>query len=82
MHRNTKLTERLREEVYRVWEKGEHSMRGLAREYHVDKKIIQRIIARGKEGDFSVRNSTNHRYLKGRKQMAPIPITIEEEEGS
>lgn len=64
MHRNTKLTERLREEVYQVWAKGEHSIRGLARDYHVDKRVIQRVIERGKEGDFSVRKSTNRRYLK------------------
>ena len=39
-------------------------MRGLAREYHVDKRVIQRVIARGKNGDFSVHSSANHRFMK------------------
>jgi len=64
MHRNTKLTEPLRKEVFAKWKAGGNSIRGLAREYHVDKKVIQRVILRGKEGDFAVRKSTNHRYIK------------------
>ena len=67
MHRNTKLTEPLRKEVFKKWKAGDYSIRGLAREYHVDKKVIQRVIERGKEGDFSVRRSINHRYLKTTK---------------
>lgn len=63
MHRNTKLTEPLRREVFQRWKADSTSIRGLAREYHVDKKVIQRVIERGKDGDFEVRRSTNHRYL-------------------
>lgn len=64
MHKNTKLTEPLRKEVFRKWKAGGISIRGLAREYHVDKRVVQRVIERGKTGDFSVRKSVNHRFLK------------------
>ena len=39
-------------------------MRELARDYHVDKRVVSRVIERGKTGDFSVHTSVNHRYLK------------------
>ena len=64
MHKNTKLTEPLRKEVFRRWQKEKLSLRKLAAEYHVDKKVIQRVIERGKQGEFGVRDSTNQRYLK------------------
>lgn len=38
------------------------SHRWLADEYHVDKRVIGRIIVRGRYRDFSVHDSTNHRY--------------------
>lgn len=61
MHKNTKVTPVIRREVYAQWQEG-RSQRWLADEYHVDKKIIGRIILRGRSGDFSVHDSTNHRY--------------------
>jgi hypothetical protein len=66
MHTNTKLTPVLRREIYRKWvrAKGALSLRGLAVEYHVDKRVISRIIERGRGGDFSVHDSTNVRYRK------------------
>ncbi len=63
MHTTTKLTPVMRKEVYGKWRKSGISLRDLAKEYHVDKKVVQRIIARGKEGDFSVHTSVNIRYL-------------------
>ncbi len=63
MHKTTKLTPVMRKEVYRRWKKGGVSLRALGSEYHVDKKVIQRIVARGAEGDFSVHTSVNTRYL-------------------
>jgi len=63
MHRTTKLTAAMRKEVFERWKKGASSLRALGREYHVDKKVIQRIIARGKTGDFSVHSSANLKYL-------------------
>jgi hypothetical protein len=66
MHKNTKLTEVLRKEIYQKWvrAKGVLSLRGLAVEYHVDKRVISRIIERGRGGDFSVHSSVNARYRK------------------
>lgn len=62
MHKNTKVPPVLRREVYDKWRTGTWSQRRLADEYHVDKKIIGRIILRGRLGDFSVHDSTNERY--------------------
>ena len=62
MHKNTKLTPSLRREIYQIWQNNNHSFRQLAKQYHVDKNIICKVIVRGKLGDFSVHDSTNHRY--------------------
>ena len=64
MHKNTKLTPVMRKEVYRQWGSGDYSLRKLAVKYHVDKKVVSRIIERGKKGDFSVHDSTNKRFKK------------------
>lgn len=61
MHKNTKIPPVLRREIYHLWIQGK-SQRWFADEYHVDKKVIGRIIVRGRLGDFSVHDSTNHRY--------------------
>lgn len=61
MHKHTKVPPLLRREVYEGWMRGE-SQRALADEYHVDKKIIGRIVLRGRRGDFSVHDSANMRY--------------------
>jgi len=66
MHANTKLTQILRREIYQKWVRGRGSvsLRVLAAEYHVDKRVIGRIIERGGRGDFQVHDSTNLRYQK------------------
>ena len=66
MHKNTKLTPVLRKEIFVKWKqaRGALSQRVLAAEYHVDKRVIGRIIERGGRGDFSVHNSTNSRFRK------------------
>lgn len=61
MHKHTKVPPTLRKEAYRRWIEGQ-SQRSLADEYHVDKKVIHRIVVRGRLGDFSVHDSANHRY--------------------
>lgn len=61
MHKNTKLPPVMRREVYTEW-LGGRTQRSLADEYHVDKKVIGKIIIRGRLGDFSVHDSTNERY--------------------
>ncbi len=61
MHKHTKIPPALRKEVYDRWVQGQ-SQRSLADEYHVDKKIIHRIVVRGRLNDFSAHDSTNDRY--------------------
>ena len=68
MHIGTKLTPILRKEVYQRWKKEKLSHRALASLYHVDKRVIGRIIERGEKGDFSLHTSTNKKYLKVRKK--------------
>jgi transposase InsO family protein len=61
MHKHTKLPPAMRKEVYARWIGG-RSQRSLADEYHVDKRVIGRIVVRGRLQDFSVHDSTNKRY--------------------
>ncbi len=62
MHTHAKLAPALRKEVYQTWEREGCSLRELGRRYHVDKRVVARIIERGKRGDFSLHDSTNHRF--------------------
>ena len=62
MHKNTKLTPVLRKQIFKLWETGEYSHRALGKLYHVDKRVIGRIIERGKNGDFSIHSSVNVRF--------------------
>ena len=53
----------------------------LAREYHVSRPTIYKILHRGREKDFSIHRSTNARFgcLKyGIRRLAKIEKTIEE----
>ncbi len=73
MHKNTKLTPITRKEIYEKWVRAKRaksalSLRGLAVEYHVDKRVISRIIERGRGGDFSVHTSMNARYEKSTRK--------------
>lgn len=68
MHKNTKLTPVVRKEIFMRWKKGGVSQRTLAQEYHVDKRVIGRIVERGRTGDFSVHTSVNIRFLTGTKK--------------
>jgi len=62
MHKYTKLTPSVRQELYQRWCQGRGSIRSLASSYHVDKQVVSRVLLRGRLGDFSVHDSTNHRY--------------------
>jgi hypothetical protein len=70
MHKSTKLTPVLREAVYKEWKSNKFSLRELGVRYHVDKKVISRIIERGKKGDFSVHSSINRRCLSKSSALA------------
>lgn len=81
MHKNTKLTPTLRREVYQEWTRKTHSLRKLAIKYHVDKNIIKTTVVRGRLGDFTVHDSTNHRYRTieyGLKRLSRTELKIEE----
>lgn len=62
MHKHTKLTPVLRKRIYLDWCTQRRSFRDIGEEYHVDKNIISTVIHRGRLHDFSVHDSTNHRY--------------------
>jgi len=64
MHKSTKITPVLRKEIFSRWKSAGVSQRQLAKEYHVDKRVVGRIVERGKIGDFDVHTSVNIRYLK------------------
>lgn len=66
MHKNTKLTPSVRREIYTTWlnNNKKDSLRCLAKIYHVDKNIIKKVLIRGRMGDFTVHDSTNHRYRR------------------
>lgn len=80
MHKYTKLTSTLRRHVYQLWEKGFHSYRKLGKMYHVDKNVIRTVVLRGKIGDFTIHDSTNHRYRTieyGLKRLDKIEQILE-----
>lgn len=61
MHKNTKLTPLIRKSIYFLWTNG-NKVAHLAREFHVNRSVIYKILRRGKIGDFSLHNSTNQRF--------------------
>ncbi|MEX0931293.1 MAG: hypothetical protein WDZ88_00925 [Candidatus Paceibacterota bacterium] len=74
MHKLTKLTPVMRKEVFEDYQSGEYSLRSLGDKYHVDKKVVARIIERGEKGDFSVHKSVNHRFVSGAdKRRKTVP---------
>jgi len=79
MHKHTKLTPRVRKQIYQQWCSGGWSLRSLGREYHVDKNVIGTIVERGRLSDFSVHDSTNHKYRTieyGLKRLSETEATI------
>jgi transposase InsO family protein len=62
MHKSTKLTPVTRREIYLSWCATRTTQRQLAVRYRVDKRVIGKILMRGRLGDFSVHDSTNKRY--------------------
>lgn len=69
MHQSTKIPPALRKEIYRRWKTEKKSQRQIAKEYHVDKRVVGRIVERGKKGDFSVHASVNKRFLKPARKI-------------
>jgi len=81
IHKRTKLTPLQPEALYN--DRYAHRMRicDLMRKYQVSAPTVYKIINRGKQNDFTVHKSTNHRFrcLKyGIKRLAKIEHDIEE----
>ena len=62
IHRRTRLTPLQRQAVYRQYKEEKTTVAGLAREYHVSRPTIYKIIKRGRSEDFTIHRSTNTRY--------------------
>src|SRR3989344_1186190 len=62
MHKSTKLTPKMRGEIYREWCRSRPSFRSLGLKYHVDKNVVRKVVSLGRLGDFSVHDSANRRY--------------------
>jgi transposase InsO family protein len=72
MHKNAKLTPLRRKEIYNLFINGK-KVSTLAREFKVTRKIIYVVLSRARLRDFSVHNSTNHRFRQifyGLKHLA------------
>lgn len=80
MHRRTRLTPLQREEIYRRYRDETIRVIDLSREYHVSRPTIYKILKRGRQKDFTIHRSENHRFrcLKyGMKRLAKIEKAIE-----
>ena len=81
IHKRTRLTPHQRQEIYKTYYDDKKRICNLAREYHVSRPTIYKILERGRVSDFSIHKSTNHRFccLKyGIKRLAKIEKKIEE----
>lgn len=61
MHRSTKVTPRIRKEIYTRWREG-CTQEQLSWEYRVHRNTISKICTRGKIWDFTVHKSTKQQY--------------------
>jgi transposase InsO family protein len=81
IHKSTRLTPLQRNAVYRKYYEDKKRVADLAREYHVSRPTIYKILKRGRLQDFSIHRSTNGRFktLKyGLRRLAKIEKSIEE----
>ncbi|MCK5738624.1 transposase family protein [bacterium] len=81
IHKRTRLTPLQRQAVFDGYSKQNQRVCDLAREYHVSRPTIYKIIHRGRLKDFSIHNSTNQKYrcLKyGLRRLAKIEKQLED----
>jgi len=81
IHKRTRLTPQQREKIYSSYYKDKKRICDLAREFHVTRPTIYKILERGRNRDFSIHKSTNKRFrcLKyGIKRLSKIERDIEE----
>lgn len=80
MHKNTKLTPVLRKEIWEKYQTNQFTIAELARQYHVSRPTLYKVIERAKQSEFAPRKSTNKRYLSikyGLKRLAKVEAKIE-----
>ena len=81
IHKRTRLAPMQREAVFHRYIEDNATVADLAREYHVSRPTIYKIINRGRMKDFSIHRSTNSRFrtLKyGLRRLAKIEKSVEE----
>ena len=80
MHKRTRLAPLQREDIYRRYKEDNIRVIDLSREYHVSRSTIYKILERGRQKDFTLHRSENHRFrcLKyGLKRLAKVERAIE-----
>jgi len=81
IHKRTRLTPMQRQEIFERYRKQNERVSTLARDYHVSRPTIYKVIRRGRLKDYSIHSSTNQRFrcLKyGIRRLAKIEKSIEE----
>ena len=81
IHKRTRLTPIQRKDIYNLYSLKNHRVCNIAREYHISRPTVYKIIGRGRQKDFSIHRSINKRFrcLKyGIKRLAKIEKQIEE----
>ena len=81
IHKRTRLTPFQRKAIYRKYSTDKETVSDLAREFHVSRPTIYKIINRGRSQDFSIHRSVNARFrtLKyGLRRLAKIEKSIED----
>ena len=81
IHKRTRLTPIQRKIIYHKYTEEKITVSDLAREFHVSRPTIYKIIKRGRSSDFSIHRSANARYRTvkyGLRRLAKIEKSIEE----
>jgi transposase InsO family protein len=82
IHKKTRLTPLQRQEIYQRYYQDSRRLTDLAREYHVSRPTIYKIIQRGRGRDFSIHPSINKRFRcakYGLRRLAKIERAMEEQ---
>ena len=81
IHKKTRLTPYQREQVYQDYYQNQLRICDLIRKYHVTAPTIYKILERGRQKDFTIHKSVNHRFRcleYGIKRLSKIERDVEE----
>jgi len=81
IHKKTRLTPVQRREIYQTYHTEKKKVAELAREYHVSRPTIYKILNRGRHKDFMIHRSINKRFRcleYGIRRLAKIEAVLEE----